>query len=213
MGLLVLSVTAAMAASVTSVPRVCVRGRGEPVLSRRADVSRRRVGVEEPPSWASAHGRRGSARLSALNCQHSRLQPLRTVHCQASENSDPATSQNKATGVASGVNYQNAVSTTAALARTFNSTITVLVIDPEDAKVENSSVRYDTIRFHFNECGWTNFDIVERKGSPAAVLGDVADELDAQLVVVSSDSIGHDSHAIDGNLVATFAPCPVLLLP
>lgn len=41
--------------------------------------------------------------------------------------------------------------------------------------------------------------------------GDVADQVEADLVVMSSEAV-HAKH-VDANLLAEFVPCPVLLLP
>lgn len=46
---------------------------------------------------------------------------------------------------------------------------------------------------------------------PTAIIGEVADDLDLDLVVLSMEAI-HSKH-VDGNLLAEFIPCPVLLLP
>lgn len=43
------------------------------------------------------------------------------------------------------------------------------------------------------------------------VAGDVVDEINADLLVLSSDTV-HDK-TIDANLLAEFVSCPVLLLP
>lgn len=55
---------------------------------------------------------------------------------------------------------------------------------------------------------------MERLGEgkkPTAIIGEVADELELDLVVLSMEAI-HSKH-VDGNLLAEFIPCPVLLLP
>jgi hypothetical protein len=62
--------------------------------------------------------------------------------------------------------------------------------------------------------GFKEFRLVERLGEgkrPAAVIGEVADDMGLDLVVLSMESI-HSKH-IDSNLLAEFVPCPVLLLP
>eukprot|EP00899_Mesostigma_viride_P017213 jgi/Mesvir1/25493/Mv01751-RA.1 len=111
-------------------------------------------------------------------------------------------------------NSRQALTAAADLAVKYKSKVTVCVIDPEDADLKgDATVRYDTIRFYLNQAGCHDFDLVERKGAPAAVLGDVADELTSSLVLVSGDSVRHDSHSVDGNLMAEFCPCPVLLIP
>ena len=62
--------------------------------------------------------------------------------------------------------------------------------------------------------GCEEFSLLERLGEgkmPAAVVGEVADDLNLDLVVLSMESI-HSKH-MDANLLAEFVPCPVLLLP
>ncbi|KAA3457563.1 UspA [Gossypium australe] len=58
------------------------------------------------------------------------------------------------------------------------------------------------------------FKLLERLGEgskPTAIIGEVADDLNLDLVVMSMEAI-HSKH-VDANLLAEFIPCPVLLLP
>lgn len=62
--------------------------------------------------------------------------------------------------------------------------------------------------------GFSEFRLMERLGEgqkPTAIIGEVADEWNLDLVVLSMEAI-HSKH-VDGNLLAEFIPCPVLLLP
>lgn len=62
--------------------------------------------------------------------------------------------------------------------------------------------------------GFQEFDLLERLGEgkmPAAVVGEVADDLELDLVVLPMEAV-HHKH-IDCNLLAEFTPCPVMLLP
>ncbi|XP_038971421.1 uncharacterized protein LOC103724124 isoform X2 [Phoenix dactylifera] len=62
--------------------------------------------------------------------------------------------------------------------------------------------------------GFKEFSLMERLGEgkkPTAIIGEVADDLNLDLVVLSMEAI-HSKH-VDGNLLAEFIPCPVLLLP
>jgi hypothetical protein len=62
--------------------------------------------------------------------------------------------------------------------------------------------------------GFKEFGLMERLGEgkmPTAIIGEVADELNLDLVVLSMESI--HSKLVDANLLAEFIPCPVLLLP
>lgn len=45
----------------------------------------------------------------------------------------------------------------------------------------------------------------------AVAIGEIADELSADLVVLSSDIV--HKHAVDANLLAEFVSCPILLVP
>ena len=67
---------------------------------------------------------------------------------------------------------------------------------------------------NLNAGGFEEFKLMERVGEgerPAVVIGEVADDMNLDLVVLSMESI-HSKH-IDSNLLAEFVPCPVLLLP
>lgn len=102
-----------------------------------------------------------------------------------------------------------------ALARANKSDITVVVID-EDEKEDSTDhkQRLDSIRFYLGQGGYSEFGLLERLGEgkmPAAVVGEVADDLQLDLVVLSMEAV-HHKH-IDCNLLAEFTPCPVMLLP
>ncbi|XP_048501932.1 uncharacterized protein LOC104895556 isoform X2 [Beta vulgaris subsp. vulgaris] len=62
--------------------------------------------------------------------------------------------------------------------------------------------------------GFQEFRLLEKLGEgskPTAIIGEVADDLSLDLVVLSMEAI-HSKH-VDANLLAEFIPCPVLLLP
>lgn len=69
--------------------------------------------------------------------------------------------------------------------------------------------------FFFNNTGgFQEFKVLERLGEgnkPTAIIGEVADEMNMDLVVMSMEAV-HSKH-VDANLLAEFVPCPVLLLP
>ena len=48
-------------------------------------------------------------------------------------------------------------------------------------------------------------------GKGSVAVGEVADSLEADLVVISSAAV-HEKRA-DANLLAEFVPCPVLMIP
>lgn len=119
-------------------------------------------------------------------------------------------------------NSQGAVAASADLANAHKSSkITFLLIDEPgkssgDSAGADPSLRIKTVNWHLRERGCdTQFDMLERpvgeKGAASALVGDVADEVGADLLVLSSSGV-HDKH-VDANLLAEFVSCPVLLLP
>jgi hypothetical protein len=110
---------------------------------------------------------------------------------------------------------RQAAATTTSLAKKYGADITVVVIDEE--KRESSSeheTQVSNIRWHLSEGGFEEFKLLERLGEgkkATAIIGEVADELKMELVVMSMEAI--HSKYIDANLLAEFIPCPVLLLP
>ncbi|CAN1274105.1 hypothetical protein LINPERPRIM_LOCUS15276 [Linum perenne] len=62
--------------------------------------------------------------------------------------------------------------------------------------------------------GFKEFKLLERFGEgkkPTAIIGEVADDLNLDLVVIRMEAI-HSKH-VDANPLAEFIPCTVLLLP
>ncbi|KAI0514223.1 hypothetical protein KFK09_010258 [Dendrobium nobile] len=110
---------------------------------------------------------------------------------------------------------RQAAATTASLAKKYGADITVVVIDdkPKESIPDHES-QLSSIRWHLSEGGFSEFRLLERLGEekkPTSVIGEVADDLNLDLVVLSMEAI-HSKH-VDGNLLAEFIPCPVLLLP
>lgn len=63
-----------------------------------------------------------------------------------------------------------------------------------------------------HEAGCEDAEILEKSMESGSVLvGDVADEIAADLVLISSEAV--HTKQVDANLLAEFVPCPVLLLP
>ncbi|XP_073294312.1 uncharacterized protein [Primulina huaijiensis] len=110
---------------------------------------------------------------------------------------------------------KQAAATTAALAKKYGAEITVIVIDEKEKEsLSEHDTQLASIRWHLSEGGYKEFKLLERLGEgnkPTAILGEVADELNMDLVVMSLEPI-HSKH-IDANLLVEFIPCPVLLLP
>ncbi|XP_062101895.1 uncharacterized protein LOC133809060 [Humulus lupulus] len=110
---------------------------------------------------------------------------------------------------------RQAIATTASLAKKYGADITVVVIDErqKDSLPEHEN-QLSSIRWHLSEGGFQEFKLLERLGEgakPTAIIGEVADDLNLDLVVISMEAI-HSKH-VDANLLAEFIPCPVILLP
>jgi nucleotide-binding universal stress UspA family protein len=59
-------------------------------------------------------------------------------------------------------------------------------------------------------------EIIEREGNPAFTICDVADELEADLIIMGSRGLGltHDGASESvANRVINLAPCPVMIVP
>ncbi|MFN9629576.1 MAG: universal stress protein [Cyanobacteriota bacterium] len=68
-------------------------------------------------------------------------------------------------------------------------------------------------RARFEEAGLA-CDVFERSGKPAFVIGDVADEVNADLIVMGSRGISleEDQHSTAARVIQ-LAPCPVMVVP
>ncbi|XP_047311538.1 uncharacterized protein LOC124914950 [Impatiens glandulifera] len=110
---------------------------------------------------------------------------------------------------------RQAAATTAALAKKYGADITVVVIDEKLKELlPGHDTQLSSIRWHLSEGGYQEFKVLEKLGEgskPTAIIGEVADDLNLDLVVLSMEAI-HSKH-VDANLLAEFIPCPVLLLP
>ncbi|GFY80408.1 hypothetical protein Acr_01g0002170 [Actinidia rufa] len=110
---------------------------------------------------------------------------------------------------------RQAAATTTALAKKYGADITVVVIDEKEKEsLPEHDSQLSSIRWHLSEGGFQEFKLLERLGEgkkPTAIIGEVADDMNLDLVVMSMEAI-HSKH-VDANLLAEFIPCPVLLLP
>ncbi|KAL6755085.1 hypothetical protein V8C86DRAFT_2684253 [Haematococcus lacustris] len=108
---------------------------------------------------------------------------------------------------------QQAVATAASLASREGGKVTILVVEETGTKTPQPDVQLQSITWHCNDKGCSNFDILQRATTqPASVLiGDVADEVGAECVVVSSQTV--HSKLVDANQLAEFVSCPLLFLP
>eukprot|EP00252_Welwitschia_mirabilis_P014354 TRINITY_DN3153_c0_g1_i1.p1 TRINITY_DN3153_c0_g1~~TRINITY_DN3153_c0_g1_i1.p1 ORF type:complete len:241 (+),score=39.11 TRINITY_DN3153_c0_g1_i1:163-885(+) len=110
---------------------------------------------------------------------------------------------------------KQAVTAGTTLAKKNGASITVVVIDENNKEaITDHETRLSSIRWHLAQGGFEEFGLMERLGEgkkPTAIIGEVADDMNLDLVVMSMESI-HSKH-VDGNLLAEFIPCPVLLMP
>ncbi|XP_019422617.1 PREDICTED: uncharacterized protein LOC109332186 isoform X2 [Lupinus angustifolius] len=110
---------------------------------------------------------------------------------------------------------KQAISTVTALAKKYGADITVVVIDEQlKESLPEHETQLSSIRWHISEGGFKDYSLLERLGEgskPTAIIGEVADDLNLDLVIISMEAI-HTKH-IDANLLAEFIPCPVMLLP
>ncbi|XP_022943871.1 uncharacterized protein LOC111448467 isoform X1 [Cucurbita moschata] len=110
---------------------------------------------------------------------------------------------------------RQAIATTAALAKNNGADITVILIDEKQKEsFPEHENQLSSIRWHLSEGGFQEYKLLERLGDgskPTAIIGEVADDLNLDLVVLSMEAV-HSKH-VDANLLAEFIPCPVMLLP
>ncbi|KAK9821099.1 hypothetical protein WJX81_003959 [Elliptochloris bilobata] len=118
---------------------------------------------------------------------------------------------------------KQALATTAGLAVQNSSRITVLMVDAEEP-AGDPAVRLENIQWHLREGGVTQEHSAtflekaldkEATHNPSVALGDVADEVEADLLLLSSEAV--HCKAVDANLLAEFSsntrPCPRSLQP
>jgi Set1/Ash2 histone methyltransferase complex subunit ASH2 len=107
---------------------------------------------------------------------------------------------------------RQAIHTAADLARIHKSKVTVLVVDHK-GEGGDPAVKMQVINKSLHEAGCSDVDILEKsiESAGSVLVGDVADEIEADLVLVSSEAV--HTKQVDANLLAEFVPCPVLLLP
>jgi nucleotide-binding universal stress UspA family protein len=68
-------------------------------------------------------------------------------------------------------------------------------------------------RTSFSQAG-VACEVIEREGKPAFVIGDVADEINADLIVIGTRGVSLDSEQTStAARVIQLAPCPVLVVP
>lgn len=89
------------------------------------------------------------------------------------------------------------------------------VIEEEGAMHDPAAVTQllDQARSSFEQAGVT-CEVLERSGKPAFVIGDVADEINADVIVMGTRGISleSDQHSTASRVIQ-LAPCPVLVVP
>lgn len=105
-----------------------------------------------------------------------------------------------------------AVATAAQLAGRDQGKVTALIIE-EAGTSGGDPKQAEAVGWHLRERGLEKYDVIKRATQqPASVLvGDVADEINADVVLVSSMAV--HSKLLDANQLAEFVGCPLLLLP
>lgn len=119
---------------------------------------------------------------------------------------------------------QDAIATVAKLVKTCNSRLVLVsVVEPpqpeEQPEPRNSpealAKLLETVRDVFTQQGIETEEI-EREGKPSFTICDVADEIEADLIVMGTRGLGlTDEGAADSvtNRVISLSPCPVLIVP
>jgi len=99
------------------------------------------------------------------------------------------------------------------LAQQHNSRLVLLSV-VEDGDDEAAIAQLlDQARARFEQAG-VSCDVIEREGKPAFVIGDVADEIDADVIVMGTRGITLESdQQSTAARVIQLAPCPVLVVP
>lgn len=107
------------------------------------------------------------------------------------------------------------------LVNTFNSELTLLsVLETDDSQEAMASQEQVSELLHsakdmFSQVG-IEAKLMEREGKPAFVICDVADEMEADLIVMGSRGSGlvepEASESVSTRVI-NFSPCPVLVIP
>ena len=90
------------------------------------------------------------------------------------------------------------------------------VVEAEDGAMHDPAAvaqLLDQARTSFSQAG-VACEVIEREGKPAFVIGDVADEINADLIVMGTRGITLESdQQSTAARVIQLAPCPVLVVP
>jgi nucleotide-binding universal stress UspA family protein len=103
------------------------------------------------------------------------------------------------------------------LAKRHQSRLVVLsVVEAEEGAMHDGAAvaqLLEQARASFEQAG-VPCEVIEREGKPAFVIGDVADEINADLIVMGTRGISLESNQPStAARVIELAPCPVLVVP
>ncbi|MFM7313445.1 MAG: universal stress protein [Cyanobium sp.] len=103
------------------------------------------------------------------------------------------------------------------LAQSHGSRLVILaVVEPEEGAMHDPravATLLENARNSFSQAG-INCEVIERGGRPAFVIGDVADEINADVIVMGTRGIAlEDDSQSTAARVIQLAPCPVLVVP
>ena len=100
------------------------------------------------------------------------------------------------------------------LAQQHDSKLVLLsVVEPEQDDPAAVAALLQQARARFEEAG-VSCQVIEREGKPAFVIGDVADEINADVIVMGTRGIAIESdQQSTAARVIQLAPCPVLVVP
>jgi len=121
---------------------------------------------------------------------------------------------------------QEAAAVVADIVKRYGSHLVILSVleeaEPEEGAPGHPTMSHDAIaellkkaKAVFAQQG-IEAETMERKGKPAFVICDIADEIEANLIVMGSRGLGlTDEGASESitSLVANLSPCPVLIVP
>ena len=103
------------------------------------------------------------------------------------------------------------------LAQSHGSRLVILsVVEPEEGAMHDPEAvarLLEQARTSFEQAG-IQCEVLERQGRPAFVIGDVADEINADVIVMGTRGIAlEDDSQSTAARVIQLAPCPVLVVP
>jgi nucleotide-binding universal stress UspA family protein len=103
------------------------------------------------------------------------------------------------------------------LAKTHGSRLVVLsVVEAEEGAMHDAvavAQLLEQARVNFEQAG-VSCEVLEREGKPAFVIGDVADEINADLIVMGTRGLSlESSEPSTAARVIQLAPCPVMVVP